>query len=379
MEHSSPNDSSSISSLFFYPMQSLVYCGALRFVSIKQMDPLSGQPQSTVRFVPLDSEYAQMSENIKNPPLFVVFLKGIDPNDNNQIIECHVFVMGLRKTAMKLVESCQQAFGMSKTTVNEFYKKYGNVPVVYCMRDDEASGGKGSNKRVVVKIFDLNGYFYAIDKTPIDWWQLFETNSAADAAATAAAVAAKSKIYDSSIPLQMNTLAYNNVSLDENKHAKQVDLEGLYSSVGSPLHHTLNPNNININNKSLSGSSTAFIDPYEKTDNLVSVEKRVDPVTGQNIYVRWLADKSPPKQTPIGYDMMQNLYDEQQRSSNEQLLGTPGAEKLVPPILLRQEKTPSPIIVEKYIKTKSPQVIIKEIHVHEPVVNAFIFQMLYMF
>ena len=38
----------------------------------------------------------------------------------------------------------------------------------------------------------------------------------------------------------------------------------------------------------------------------------------------------------------------------------------IPPIIIRQEKTPSPIIVEKYVKKKSPQVIIKEIHVQEP-------------
>lgn len=37
-----------------------------------------------------------------------------------------------------------------------------------------------------------------------------------------------------------------------------------------------------------------------------------------------------------------------------------------PPIIIRQEKTPSPIIVEKYVKKKAPQVIIKEIHVQEP-------------
>jgi hypothetical protein len=111
------------------------------------------------------------------------------------------------------------------------------------------------------------------------------------------------------------------------------------------------------------------------------VEKRLDPSTGQNIYVRYLADKSgnnlnsdvyfqnkppagpapgpPPPTNGKAYDIHEliysNHYDEDDFKRRE-----------YPPIIIRQEKTPSPIIVEKYIKKKSPQVIIKEIHVHEP-------------
>lgn len=102
------------------------------------------------------------------------------------------------------------------------------------------------------------------------------------------------------------------------------------------------------------------LNPYEKSENLIKVEKRIDPITGQNIYVRYLADNSNKPKT---YDLPNHVYasdsgEEQNCDSDEEVKKAP--------IIIRQEKTPSPIIVEKYIKKRAPQVIIKEIHVHEP-------------
>jgi len=167
MEHISHKDPSSISSLFFYPIRSLIYCGALRFINNNYDEK---NPNSWC-FIPLDSDLARLPENQQNPPLFVIFLKAIDPLTKKTITECHVFVTGIVKTAMKLVEHCQEAYSLNKTSVNEFFKLHGNLPVVYCMKD-ELNGS--NNKRVVVKQYDLNGYFYATDGALIDSWQLFD-------------------------------------------------------------------------------------------------------------------------------------------------------------------------------------------------------------
>ena len=122
MEHSSSKDSSTISALFYYPIKCLVYCGALRYVTNK--DPLD---KKTSKFVPLDSEMAEKSHNLQNPPLFVVFLKGIDSTTKTPIIECSLFVVGMKKTAMKLVECCQEAFSSTNVSIYDFYKRYGNI------------------------------------------------------------------------------------------------------------------------------------------------------------------------------------------------------------------------------------------------------------
>lgn len=68
MEHSSTRGSTAISALFFYPIKSLVYCGALRFCA--------GKAKHEWSFVPLDTELAKSEENLRNPPLFVAFVRG---------------------------------------------------------------------------------------------------------------------------------------------------------------------------------------------------------------------------------------------------------------------------------------------------------------
>jgi hypothetical protein len=79
----------------------------------------------------------------------------------------------MAKSAMRLVEACQKAFGQSKQTVYDFYKVYENVPVAFCMKEEVT---KGKDQRMVVKRFDARGYFYATEQTPIDVWKLFEEN-----------------------------------------------------------------------------------------------------------------------------------------------------------------------------------------------------------
>jgi hypothetical protein len=263
MEHSSSKDPSTISALFYYPIKSLVYCGALRFTINNDSENFSK------KFVPLDSDTADLNHNLKNPPLFVVLLKGVDSKTRMPIIECNVFVIGMKKTAISLVEFCQEAFGRKNLTVYEFYKRYGNIPVVYCSKNELSSK---NDCRVSVKHHDLKGYYYATETTPIDLWQLFESNN------------------------------------------------------------------------------------FPKIDS--NFKDNTKPLNDQ-VTVKWLTDKNEllNYNKTSNYDIRGLLYNDELGEIMN------GSEQ--PPALVRQERTPSPIIFEKYIKKKQPQVIIKEIYVTE--------------
>lgn len=333
MEHASSKESCSISALFYYPIKSLVYCGALRFIAEFEHDEKNPREW---KFVPLDTEMAQKRQNCRNPPLFVVFLKAIDPNTKKQVVECQVFVIGMIKIAMKLIESCQKAFNSTRESVNDFFKKFGNIPVVYCMRCDLDNG----DKRVLVKKFDQNGYFYATENTPIDLWQLFEEDES---------------LYESG-----KKTKYHVDNRDSNEQIYSEIKPKKKEKINKPVaikHKTdyIEESSDKINK--VNQENEKIVDPYEKTDNLLKVEKRVDPVTGQNIYVRYLAE--PNSSLNKTYDLPEKIYDADSDHNSEN-------DTKKNRVFVRQEKTPSPIIVEKYVKKKAPQVIIKEIHVHEP-------------
>jgi len=237
MEHSASSDTSLISALFYYPIKSLVYCGALRFIN-----------DTTNKFVPLDTDIAQAKKNSINPALFVVLLKGVDSATKNEIIETNVFVVGTKEISLGLVESCQQAYTKSKISRSDFYKKYGNIPVVFELETTATPRGLAKSEETT----------------------------------------------------------FNEVIKERPE----------------------------------------YIDPYEKSENLIGVDKRVDPETGQNIYVRYLRESVDQK---IDYESLISPSSSQ-----------------FPAAVFREEKTPSPIVYERYIKKKAPQVIIKEIHVEEP-------------
>lgn len=221
------------------------------------------------------------------------------------------------KTAMNLVESCQKAFYESKVAVGDFYKKYGNVPVVFCMKDDLSSrNGTSNDSRMVVKNFDLNGYHYATDQTPIDVWQLFEEGdmpleaAANDGKSTAALNKGPptkrlppTQLSQKQAPQQPSKISDSRSDLISSSREgilKQTSLTTPNSQpFGMPMPQLQTSTTNTAPMSSLppsvmsSAKSSQIVDPYEPTANLVQVEKRVDPNTGQNIYVRYLnPDKS---------------------------------------------------------------------------------------
>jgi hypothetical protein len=260
MEHSSTKNDSSTSALFFYPIKSLVYAGALKFGLIDTEDPRSG------KFMPLDSKVADTNQNGKYPPLFVVLVKGYDPKMNFAIVECHVFVVNSKKTSKIFLKGCKKAFEVENPDVDEFLKEFGSIPLTYDM-------DKGSPRLVnanIVKSYDQNGYFYSLKYSPIELWQLFES------------------------PDQM-------------------------SNQMQPF----DPNN---------------------TEN-----------------VKWLTSKNDLVDSTKKSDYEFNVKEllERDELMEENFLAEPQ-------ILVRKRSEPQPIIIEKYITKKQPQVIIKEIYVIEP-------------
>ena len=186
---------------------------------------------SNWKFLPLDSEAASDSKNLRNPPIFVSIVRGVDQSHQGESIECHVFVVGMKKSAMKLVESCQKAYNVSNQSVSMFKSKYGKVPLVF-------KSSEYLNDLSNVKKHDDKGFFYVINYSIIDLWQLYETDN----------------------------------SVNQNRHESMIKKQSI--SNGS----------LNMDSNSLKAAFidkemiiNGIVDPYEHAPNLVSVEKTVDP------------------------------------------------------------------------------------------------------
>ena len=335
---------------------------------------------------------ANSEENVKNPPLYVAVLKAVDSHTKREVVECHVFVVGLKTTAMKLVESCQKAFGASGAlSAVQFYKKYNNIPVVFCMKSQLEDK---SDNRIVVKSYDddnnsnnnNSGYFYATEYTPIDCWQLFES--------TQAPLIYETVMPRKAPPAPSSSAQHESVSarhffgkLINGNRGKQPTSQASTTNHVSPTKAdvvSIRSDDMSLMEGQLANVSLS-VNPYAKADNLVKVEKRVDPKTGQTIFVRWLSDETKKKQQPTkssdkSRKAMNDVVDlsflddddddrdngDYRDDGDHEIHQQMHNAKRHQPIVIRQAKTPSPIIVEKYITKKAPQVIIKEIHVHEP-------------
>lgn len=105
----------------FFPIESLHYCAAVRFVLVPEKSSNSSQP----RFLPLDSPFAR-SPNPNHPPLFAAILRR---TSGIKVLECHTFICKREMAANALVRCCFHAYADSS----------------YAKQSDNGGGGTAAN------------------------------------------------------------------------------------------------------------------------------------------------------------------------------------------------------------------------------------------
>merc|ERR1712038_1733510 len=83
----------------FFPVESLHYCAAVRYVLVPGVNASDKSAQP--RFLPLDSPFAR-NPNINHPPLFAAILRR---TTGIKVLECHVFICK-RETAANALVRC---------------------------------------------------------------------------------------------------------------------------------------------------------------------------------------------------------------------------------------------------------------------------------
>uniref|UniRef100_A0A1B6CJZ2 PID domain-containing protein n=1 Tax=Clastoptera arizonana TaxID=38151 RepID=A0A1B6CJZ2_9HEMI len=91
----------------FFPVDTLHYCAAIRYVLVPEVDQASSLTQS--RFLPLDSPFAR-NPNSVHPPLFAAILRR---TTGIKVLECHAFICKREMAANALVRCCFQAYADS--------------------------------------------------------------------------------------------------------------------------------------------------------------------------------------------------------------------------------------------------------------------------
>ncbi|KRZ73104.1 hypothetical protein T10_8300, partial [Trichinella papuae] len=86
----------------FFPIESLHYCAAVRFVNICGYSVAGGGQQ----FLPLDSPFANLPDS-KHPPVFAAILRR---TTGVRVLECHAFVCTSPGAANALVRCCFHAY-----------------------------------------------------------------------------------------------------------------------------------------------------------------------------------------------------------------------------------------------------------------------------
>ncbi|XP_024086016.1 uncharacterized protein LOC106661175 [Cimex lectularius] len=91
----------------FFPIDTLHYCAAVRYVLVPEKSPASSSSQP--RFLPLDSPFAR-SPNPNHPPLFACILRR---TTGIKVLECHTFICKREMAANALVRCCFHAYADS--------------------------------------------------------------------------------------------------------------------------------------------------------------------------------------------------------------------------------------------------------------------------
>ncbi|XP_075218741.1 uncharacterized protein LOC142323244 [Lycorma delicatula] len=91
----------------FFPIDTLHYCAAVRYVLVPEKSSVSSSSQP--RFLPLDSPFAR-SPNPSHPPLFAAILRR---TTGIKVLECHTFICKREMAANALVRCCFHAYADS--------------------------------------------------------------------------------------------------------------------------------------------------------------------------------------------------------------------------------------------------------------------------
>ncbi len=84
----------------FFPVESLHYCAAVRYVLVQGAGASAATPADEVqRFLPLDSPFAR-NPSVAHPPLFAAILRR---TTGIKVLECHVFICKREAAANALV------------------------------------------------------------------------------------------------------------------------------------------------------------------------------------------------------------------------------------------------------------------------------------
>lgn len=89
----------------FFPIDSLHYCAAVRYVLVPEKSSVSAS-STQPRFLPLDSPFAR-SPNPNHPPLFAAILRR---TTGIKVLECHAFICKREVAANALVRCCFHAY-----------------------------------------------------------------------------------------------------------------------------------------------------------------------------------------------------------------------------------------------------------------------------
>lgn len=90
----------------FFPIESLHYCAAIRYVLVPEKNTLHNP---SPRFLPLDSPFAR-APNPDHPPLFAAILRR---TTGIKVLECHAFICKREVAANALVRCCFHAYADS--------------------------------------------------------------------------------------------------------------------------------------------------------------------------------------------------------------------------------------------------------------------------
>ncbi|XP_044763821.1 uncharacterized protein LOC123320537 [Coccinella septempunctata] len=90
----------------FFPIESLHYCAAVRYVLVPEKNTLHSP---SPRFLPLDSPFAR-TPNPSHPPLFAAILRR---TTGIKVLECHAFICKREVAANALVRCCFHAYADS--------------------------------------------------------------------------------------------------------------------------------------------------------------------------------------------------------------------------------------------------------------------------